>query len=71
MVRLIWVCSISVEVRLRKVLSQACWTKAAKLIIILLEGERCQSSKSDFQPTSNQPQAIEKLVEGIRKGYKH
>ncbi len=26
---------------------------------------------SDFQPTGDQPQAIEKLVEGIRKGYKH
>ncbi len=26
---------------------------------------------SDFQPTGDQPQAIEKLVEGLRKGYKH
>ncbi|MGC8825769.1 MAG: DEAD/DEAH box helicase family protein, partial [Anaerolineae bacterium] len=26
---------------------------------------------SDFKPTGDQPQAIEKLVEGIRKGYKH
>ncbi len=26
---------------------------------------------SDFQPTGDQPQAIEKLVEGVRKGYKH
>ncbi len=26
---------------------------------------------SDFQPTGDQPQAIEKLVEGLRRGYKH
>jgi excinuclease ABC subunit B len=26
---------------------------------------------SDFQPTGDQPQAIAKLVEGLRKGYKH
>ncbi len=26
---------------------------------------------SDFQPTGDQPQAIEKLVEGLKKGYKH
>ncbi len=26
---------------------------------------------SDFQPTGDQPQAIEKLVEGLEKGYKH
>ncbi|HHS98244.1 MAG TPA: excinuclease ABC subunit B, partial [Chloroflexi bacterium] len=26
---------------------------------------------SDFKPTGDQPQAIEKLVEGLRKGYKH
>ncbi|MGQ9668027.1 MAG: DEAD/DEAH box helicase family protein, partial [Anaerolineae bacterium] len=26
---------------------------------------------SDFKPTGDQPQAIEELVEGIRKGYKH
>jgi len=26
---------------------------------------------SDFQPTGDQPQAIEKLVEGLRKGYRH
>jgi len=26
---------------------------------------------SEFQPTGDQPQAIEKLVEGLRKGYKH
>ncbi len=26
---------------------------------------------SDFQPTGDQPQAIEKLVEGLRKGYAH
>ena len=26
---------------------------------------------SDFQPTGDQPEAIAKLVEGIRKGYKH
>ena len=26
---------------------------------------------SDFQPTGDQPQAIDKLVEGLEKGYKH
>ncbi|MGQ9598755.1 MAG: excinuclease ABC subunit UvrB [Anaerolineae bacterium] len=26
---------------------------------------------SDFQPTGDQPQAIEKLVEGLRRGYQH
>ncbi len=26
---------------------------------------------SEFQPTGDQPQAIEKLVEGLRKGYRH
>jgi len=26
---------------------------------------------SDFQPTGDQPTAIEKLVEGIHQGYKH
>lgn len=26
---------------------------------------------SDFQPTGDQPQAIEKLVEGLRRGYRH
>lgn len=26
---------------------------------------------SEFQPTGDQPQAIEKLVEGLQKGYKH
>ncbi len=26
---------------------------------------------SDFQPTGDQPQAIEKLVEGLQKGYRH
>ncbi len=26
---------------------------------------------ADFQPTGDQPQAIEKLVEGLEKGYKH
>ncbi len=26
---------------------------------------------SDFRPTGDQPQAIERLVEGLRKGYKH
>ena len=26
---------------------------------------------SDFQPTGNQPQAIEELVEGLRRGYRH
>lgn len=26
---------------------------------------------SNYQPTGDQPQAIEKLVEGVRKGYKH
>ncbi len=26
---------------------------------------------SEFQPTGDQPQAIEKLVEGLRRGYKH
>jgi len=26
---------------------------------------------SDFRPTGDQPQAIEKLVEGLKKGYKH
>jgi len=26
---------------------------------------------SDFQPTGDQPQAIEQLVEGLKKGYKH
>ena len=26
---------------------------------------------SDFKPTGDQPEAIEKLVEGLRKGYKH
>ncbi|MCL0072028.1 DEAD/DEAH box helicase family protein, partial [Peptococcaceae bacterium] len=27
--------------------------------------------RSDYQPTGDQPQAIEKLVEGLNKGYKH
>ena len=26
---------------------------------------------SDFQPTGDQPQAIEQLLEGLRRGYKH
>lgn len=26
---------------------------------------------SDYKPTGDQPQAIDKLVEGIKKGYKH
>ncbi len=27
--------------------------------------------RSDYQPTGDQPQAIERLVEGLNKGYKH
>lgn len=26
---------------------------------------------SDFQPTGDQPQAVDRLVEGLERGYKH